>query len=164
MTRQKKLQLSGTIYRFFRLPCVKGFASMRSMLAGLAERGSETAQRLEGFASVRSTLAGLAERGCKKNNPSPPAAELPLHKGAFLIKSRLCRTSSLRFSLLSQKNPARAGFFAHFFISSFLNLYFLSQKRQQTSISSVSEKRSSVSFSEKPRSADKILSLSQSQR
>ena len=41
---------------------------MRSMLAGVAETGSETAQRLE---------------GCKKNNPSPPAAELPLHKGAF---------------------------------------------------------------------------------
>ena len=38
-SRQKKLQLSGTIYRFFRLPCVKGFASMRSMLAVLAERG-----------------------------------------------------------------------------------------------------------------------------
>ena len=35
---------------------------MRSMLAGVAETGSETAQRLEGFASVRSTLAGLAER------------------------------------------------------------------------------------------------------
>ena len=67
--------------------------------AGFADRGSETAKRLEGFASVRSTLAGLAETGlnvpplCKgrgttkwwkgcKNNPSPPAAELPLHKGA----------------------------------------------------------------------------------
>ena len=36
---------------------------MRSTLAGLAETGSETAQRLEGFASVRSTLAGVAERG-----------------------------------------------------------------------------------------------------
>ena len=67
---------------------------MRSTLAGVAERGSETAKRLEGFASVRSTLAGLAERGletaqrlesCKKNNPSPPAAELPLHKGAVII-------------------------------------------------------------------------------
>ena len=87
---------------------------MRSTLAGVAETGSETAQRLEGFASVRSTLAGVAETGsmrlpcvrggdrvsggrdlrvCEarlqasprrvvKNNPSPPAAELPLHKGA----------------------------------------------------------------------------------
>ena len=36
---------------------------MRSTLAGVAERGSETAQRLEGFASVRSTLAGVAETG-----------------------------------------------------------------------------------------------------
>ena len=55
---------------------LEGFASVRSTLAGVAETGSETAQRLEGFASVRSTLAGVAERGC--NNPSPPAAELPL--------------------------------------------------------------------------------------
>ena len=53
----------------FRLPCVKGFAIVRSTLAGVAETGSETAQRLEGFASVRSTLAGLAERGCKKTIP-----------------------------------------------------------------------------------------------
>ena len=63
---------------------------MRSMLAGVAERGSETAQRLEGFASMRSMLAGVAETGSEtaqrlescKNNPSPPSAELPLHKGA----------------------------------------------------------------------------------
>ena len=41
---------------------MEGFASVRSTLAGLAERGSETAQRLEGFASARSALAGLAER------------------------------------------------------------------------------------------------------
>ena len=81
-SRQKKLWLSGSMcgvliicadractkgkrnfgYRgVFRLPCVKGFASVRSTLAGVAETGSETAQRLEGFASVRSTLAGLAE-------------------------------------------------------------------------------------------------------
>ena len=83
---------------------------MRSMLAGVAETGSETAQRLEGFASVRSTLAGLAERGlnapplCKgrgttkwwkgcKNNPSVGLRrQLPLHKGAF---------SSFRSSLSS---------------------------------------------------------------
>ena len=63
-----------------RLPCAKGFASARSAIAGVAETGSETAQRLEGFASARSALAGVAETGC--NNPSPPAAELPLHKGA----------------------------------------------------------------------------------
>ena len=83
-SRQKKLWLSGSMcgvliicadractkgkrnfgYRgVFRLPCVKGFASVRSTLAGVAETGSETAQRLEGFASVRSTLAGVAETG-----------------------------------------------------------------------------------------------------
>ena len=60
----------------------KGFASVRSTLAGVAERGSETAQRLEGFASVRSTLAGLAERGCKNNPSVGLRRQLPLHKGA----------------------------------------------------------------------------------
>ena len=40
----------------------KGFASVRSTLAGVAETGSETAQRLERFASARSALADLAER------------------------------------------------------------------------------------------------------
>ena len=48
---------------------LEGFASVRSTLAGVAETGSETAQRLEGFASVRSTLAGVAETGCKKTIP-----------------------------------------------------------------------------------------------
>ena len=42
---------------------------MRSTLAGVAETGSETAQRLEGFASMRSMLAGVAETGCKKTIP-----------------------------------------------------------------------------------------------
>ena len=115
---------------------------MRSMLAGVAKTGSETAQRLEGFASVRSTLAGLAERGlnapplckgrgttkwwkgCKKSNPSPPAAELPLHKGAFFksIAALPHRFSSI-FSLLSYlKKPAcQAGFLFHF--SAFLTVH-----------------------------------------
>ncbi len=52
-----------------RLPCVKGFASVRSTLAGVAETGSETAQRLGGFASVRSTLAGVAETGSEFASP-----------------------------------------------------------------------------------------------
>ena len=47
----------------------EGFASVRSTLAGVAETGSETAQRLEGFASVRSTLAGVAERGSEFASP-----------------------------------------------------------------------------------------------
>ena len=100
----------------FRLLCVKGFASVRSTLAGLAERGSETAKRLEskknnpsppaaelplhkGFASVRSMLAGVAEtgsetaqrlEGCKKNNPSVGLRrQLPLHKGAYKTLHKL---------------------------------------------------------------------------
>ena len=97
---------------------------MRSMLAGVAKTGSETAQRLAGFASVRRTLAGLAEKGCKKNNPSPPAAELPLHKGAFFksIAALPHRFSSI-FSLLSYlKKPAcQAGFLFHF--SAFLTVH-----------------------------------------
>ena len=61
---------------------------MRSMLAGVAETGSETAQRLEGFASVRSTLAGVAEtgsetaqrlEGCKKTIPQSACADSSLY-------------------------------------------------------------------------------------
>ena len=51
------------------------------MLAGVAETGSETAQRLEGFANVQSTLAGVAETGC--NNPSPPAPTAPFTQGSL---------------------------------------------------------------------------------
>ena len=59
---------------------------MRSMLAGVAETGSETAQRLEGFASMRSMLAGLAERGCKKQSLSRLAPTAP-----FTQRSRKTR-------------------------------------------------------------------------
>ena len=83
-SRQKKLWLSGSVcgvliicadractkgkrnfnYRgVFRLPCVKGCASVRSTLAGVAETGSETGQTFEGFAGGRSTLAGVAGTG-----------------------------------------------------------------------------------------------------
>ena len=92
----------------------KGFASVRSTLAGLAERGSETAQRLEGFASVRSTLAGLAERGsetaqrlegCKKKQSLTAFGGAPFTQGSrktlIFNQLRLCRTTSLCFSLLS---------------------------------------------------------------
>ena len=47
-----------------RLPCVKGFASVRSTLAGVAERGSETAQRLE---------------GCKKTIPQSACADSSIY-------------------------------------------------------------------------------------
>ena len=87
-SRQKKLQLSGSLcgvliicadractkgkrnfgYRgVFRLPCVKGFASVRSTLAGVAETGSETAQRLE---------------GCKKQSLSRLAPTAPFTQGS----------------------------------------------------------------------------------
>ena len=89
---QKKLQLSGTIYRFFRLPCVKGFASMRSMLAVLAERGSETAQRLEGLFST--------------THPPLPRSPLSHKRGLIKINPRLCRTSSLLSSLISYLREA----------------------------------------------------------
>ena len=47
---------------------------MRSMLAGVAETGSEAAQRLE----------------CKKNNPSVGLRrQLPLHKGFASVRSTL---------------------------------------------------------------------------
>ena len=47
-----------------RLPCVKGFASVRSTLAGVAETGSETAQRLE---------------GCKKTIPQSACADSSIY-------------------------------------------------------------------------------------
>ena len=112
------------------------------MLAGVAKTGSETAQRLEGFASVRSTLAGLAERGlnapplckgrgttkwwkgCKKTIPHRLRRSSLYTKEPFLNQSRLCHTASLRFSLLSllSKKPAcQAGFLFHF--SAFLTVH-----------------------------------------
>ena len=60
-------------------PRLEGFAGVRSTLAGVAETGSETAKRLEGFASVRSTLASLAERGCKKTIPQSACADSSLY-------------------------------------------------------------------------------------
>ena len=85
---------------------------MRSTLAGLAETGSETAQRLEGFASVRSTLAGVAETGSETaqrlgglfSSTHPPLPRSPLsHKrGLIKIKSAaLPHLFSSIFSLLS---------------------------------------------------------------
>ena len=108
---------------------------MRSMLAGVAKTGSETAQRLEGFASVRSTLAGLAERGlnapplckgrgttkwwkgCKKTIPHRLRRSSLYTKEPFLNQSRLCHTASLRFSLFSliSKNPPDRRAFVSFF-------------------------------------------------
>ena len=63
----------------FRLLCVKGFASVRSTLAGVAETDSETAQRLEGFASMRSTLASVAETG--SGGPRTLINSLPCVRG-----------------------------------------------------------------------------------
>ena len=97
-----------------RLPCVKGFASVRSTLAGLAETSSMRLPCVRGGGPrsggrdlrvhavllqasprrVRKPRSGWRDlRVCEarlqasprrvvKNNPSPPAAELPLHKGA----------------------------------------------------------------------------------
>ena len=140
-SRQKKLQLSGSLcgvliicadractkgkrnfgYRgVFRLPCVKGFASVRSTLAGVAEtgsmrlpcvRGGGPRERWKGFASVRSTLAGVAETGCKKQSLTAcggaPFTQRS-QKHAFSINTRRRRTFSLRFSLfvlLSAQRP-----------------------------------------------------------
>ena len=78
---------------------------MRSMLAGVAETGSETAQRLEGFASMRSMLAGVAETGCKKKQSLTAFGGAPFTQGSrktlIFNQLRLCRTTSLCFSLLS---------------------------------------------------------------
>ena len=64
---------------------------MRSMLAGVAETGSETAKRLEGFASVRSTLAGVAETGSE-------------------TAERFVSLRSSLLSFISKKSPPERGF------------------------------------------------------
>ena len=93
---------------------------MRSMLAGVAKTGSETAQRLEGFASVRSTLAGVAETGlnlpplCKgrgttewwkgcKNNPSPPTARTAFFRSSLAggVMLQLCYKTRKTLEILS---------------------------------------------------------------
>ena len=73
----------------------------------------------KGFASVRSTLAGVAETGSGprsgwsvvKNNPSPPSAELPLHKGAVKRSFSINRGSAapLLFDFLSYLLSPRSG-------------------------------------------------------
>ena len=87
---------------------------MRSTLAGVAEmglnvpslcKGRGTTKWWKGFASVRSTLAGLAERGCKKKQSLTACGGAPFTQGSlFLIKSRLCRASSLPSSLFSPRS------------------------------------------------------------
>ena len=108
---------------------------MRSMLAGVAKTGSETAQRLEGFASVRSTLAGLAERGlnapplckgrgttkwwkgCKKTIPHRLRRSSLYTMEPFKINRGSATPLLFDFlsSLLSQKTRLSGGFFVSFF-------------------------------------------------
>ena len=108
---------------------------MRSMLAGVAKTGSETAQRLEGFASVRSTLAGLAERGlnapplckgrgttkwwkgCKKTIPHRLRRSSLYTKEPFKINrgSAVPLLFDFLSYLLSQKTRLLGGFFVSFF-------------------------------------------------
>ena len=102
---------------------------MRSALAGVAETGSETAQRLEGFASVRSTLAGVAERGsetaqrlesCKKTIPHRlPRSSLytkepensPIIEVSFAFLQKPCLCSNLKLCTYS---PITKVSFAYF--------------------------------------------------
>ena len=74
-------------------------------------RGGGPRERWKGFASVRSTLAGVAETGCKKQSLTAcggaPFTQRS-QKHAFSINTRRRRTFSLRFSLfvlLSAQRP-----------------------------------------------------------
>ena len=123
-SRQKKLQLSGTIYRVFRLLCVKGAPpkAVRDFFT--------TLQPLRGF---RTRLGDACKRASHTRKSLPPLrGPPPLTQGRhiqthlgdscksashtrkslytrepFLIKSQLCRTASLRFSLLSLLSAQR---------------------------------------------------------
>ena len=124
--RQKKLWLSGTIYRVFRLPCVKGAVGA----SRLRDCFFTTLQPLRGFRTRLGDACKCASHTRKSLPPlrgPPPLTQgrhIQTHLGdscksashtrkslytrePFLIKSQLCRTASLRFSLLSfiSKNP-----------------------------------------------------------
>ena len=84
-SRQKKLQLSGTIYRFFRLPCVKGAPPKAVRDCFFTTRLGDACKR--------------ASHTCKS---------LSHKRGIIKIKSRRRRrTASLRFSLLSLLSAQR---------------------------------------------------------
>ena len=123
---QKKLRLSGTItaplckgscrrkpteglflqpFHHFvvPLPLHRG-GEFRTPLGEACKRASHTRKSLQPLRGFRTRLGDACKRAshtCKSLYTREP----------FLIKSRLCRTTSLRFSLLSQKSPAEAELF-----------------------------------------------------
>ena len=66
-----------------RLPCVKGFASVRSTLAGVAETGSETAQRLEGC--KKQSLSRLAPTAPFTQRSLKTLHKLPNNQSFFCL-------------------------------------------------------------------------------
>ena len=95
--RQKKLRLSGS----FQAPLCKGICKCakhacrrrrdgfgnRAAVGGICECAKHACRRRRDGFNAPPLCKGRGTtkwwKGCK-NNPSPPAAELPLHKGAFL--------------------------------------------------------------------------------
>ena len=86
----------------FRLLCVKGFASVRSTLAGLAERGSETAKRLESKKKQSLTACGGAPftQGSLKTSRQPkfllPTFLFKEKYGAYFSFQRKVRSKKVR--------------------------------------------------------------------
>ena len=101
--RQKKLRLSESLCRVFRLPCVKGAPpqAVRDCFF--------TLQPLRGFRTRLGDACKRASHTCKSLS----------HKGGLIkINSRRSRTASLRFSLfffISKSRPERRLFSAHLF-------------------------------------------------
>ena len=77
---------------------------IQTRLDDACKRASHTRKSLQPLRGFRTRLGDACKRAshtCKSLYTREP----------FLIKSRLCRTTSLRFSLLSQKSPAEAELF-----------------------------------------------------
>ena len=103
-SRQKKLQLSGSLCRVLCLPCVRG-GGPRS--GGRDLRVCKA--RLQ--ASPRRVRKPRSGWRVVKNNPSPPSAELPLHKGAVKRSFSINRGSAapFLFDFLSYLLSPRSG-------------------------------------------------------
>ena len=89
-SRQKKLWLSGSLCGVLCLPCVRGGGprsggrDLRVHAVLLQASPRRVRKPRSGWRDLRVCEARLqaSPRRVVKNNPSPPAAELPLHKGA----------------------------------------------------------------------------------
>ena len=96
-SRQKKLQLSGTIYRFFRLPCVKGAVGASRLRDCFLQPSNRCAVSEPVSATPASVLRTLA-------NPFHHfVVPLPLHRGGT-FKPVSARPASVLRTLANPSN------------------------------------------------------------